>query len=116
MAKTNLTLLSSEAIQDLGFTKGEVIGMVAGPAVGSLLIGIGTFAYNVYNSKKTRDQQAEALEWQKQQAILTHDNIANYAQISTNQAIESMYAMLQEMRSEDEDPVMEVYEDEGENP
>jgi hypothetical protein len=114
MAKINLTLLSSEAIQDLGFTKGEVIGMVAGPAVGSLLIGIGTLAYNVYNSKKTRDQQAEALEWQKQQAILTHDNIANYAQISTNQAIESMYAMLQEMRSEDDDPVMEVL-DEGEN-
>ena len=114
MAKTNITLLSSEAIQDLGFTKGEVVGMVAGPAIGSLLIGIGTFAYNVYNSKKTRDQQEEALEWQKQQAILTHDNIANYAQISTNQAIESMYAMLQEMRNEDEDYTEEV-SDEGEN-
>lgn len=114
MAKTNITLLSSEAIQDLGFTKGEVIGMVAGPAVGSLLIGIGTLAYNIYNSKKTRDQQAEALEWQKQQAILAHENIANYAQISTNQAIESMYAMLQEMRNEDDDLVMEV-SDEGEN-
>lgn len=115
MAKTNITLLSSEAIQELGFTKGEVIGMVAGPTVGSLLIGIGTLAYNIYNSKKTREQQEEALEWQKQQAILTHDNIANYAQISTNQAIESMYAMLQEIRSED-DPLMEVCEDEGENP
>ena len=113
MAKTNITLLNSEAIRDLGFTKGEVIGMVAGPAVGSLLIGIGTLAFNMWSSKKTRDQQAEAFEWQKQQAILTHDNIANYAQISTNQAIESMYAMLQEMRSED-DPIVEVY-DEGEN-
>ena len=116
MAKTNVTLLSAEAIQELGFTKGEVAGMVAGPAVGTLLVGIGTLAYTIYDSKKKRQQQEEALEWQKQQAIMTHENISNYAQISTNQAIMSMHAMLQEMRNDDEDPVMEVYDNEGENP
>ena len=114
MAKTNITLLSSEAIQDLGFTKGEVIGMVAGPAVGSLLISLGTLLFNVHEKKKEEKRQEEALEWQKQQAIMTHENIANYAQISTNQAIMSMYAMLQEMRNDDEDYTEEV-SDEGEN-
>lgn len=114
MAKTNITLLSSEAIQELGFTKGEVVGMVVGPAVGTLLLGIGTLGFNMWSSKKTREQQAEALEWQKQQAIMTHENIANYAQASTNQAIMSMYAMLQEMRNDNEDYTEEV-SDEGEN-
>lgn len=117
--KGNVNLLDASAVQSLGFTKGEVLGMVVGPAVGGMLltggIGLANLLVTINNNKKTRQQQAEALEWQKQQAILTHENIANYAQISTNQALESMYAMLQEMRSENDDPVVEVYENEGEN-
>ena len=114
MKGINMNFLSKGAVESLGFTKGEIFGMLVAPAALSAgvsgAIGIANIIININNAKKQREQQAEALEWQKQQAIMTHDNIANYAQITTDQALCAMYEMAKELRNGGDDgSIEEVY-------